>query len=116
MILADALTVNQLGHLYYPNLTGAIILLMIAPLVALLSVWVNVLISSRVSDVRTATQLGSLVAVPFAGIYVGLEIGLIVLNIENLLLMAAVVLIIDLALFFLTRAAFRREEILTKWK
>jgi hypothetical protein len=35
---------------------------------------------------------------------------------SNLLIIAVALLVVDVLLFFVSRATFRREEILTKWK
>ena len=116
MVLMDALTYGQLGQLYYPNWTVASIMLLVVPLAIIVSVELSVLISSRVNDIRTANSLGGLVVLPFGGIYVSSEIGLVSLNATNLLLLSAVLLVADAGLFYLCRATFRREEILTRWK
>jgi ABC-2 type transport system permease protein len=108
-------THNTLGYLYYPNWhIGAILLA--APLASLLSVELNVFISSRLNDVRTAQQVGMLIILPFIGLYVVSEVGFFALNDTNLLILAGAISIIDIALFFVSRATFQREEILTKWK
>jgi ABC-2 type transport system permease protein len=116
MILIDAVTYGRLGYLYYPNWTEALVLLMVTPLAAVFAVEGNVLVSARVNDVRTATQLGSLVIVPLFAIYLLSEIRLISIDISSLLIISAVLLVADVVLFSLSRATFRREEILTKWK
>jgi ABC-2 type transport system permease protein len=116
MTLIDLSTVGQLGYLYDPNWSVALILLVVAPLAIVLSVGVNILVSSRVNDVRTASQLGALMVLPFAVIYVGSELGAISLDTSNLLIISAVLLVADVAVYYLSRATFRREEILTKWK
>ncbi|MGD0817548.1 MAG: ABC transporter permease subunit [Methanomassiliicoccales archaeon] len=116
MILSDAMTYSNLGYLYYPNWTAALILLVVTPLTIVFSVEVNVLVSARVNDVRTASQLGGLIVLPFAGIYVLSEIRLISLDTNSLLVISAALLVADVILFYLSRATFRREEILTKWK
>lgn len=116
MILSDAMTYSNLGHLYYPNWTVALILLVVTPLTIVFSVEVNVLVSARVNDVRTASQLGGLIVLPFAGIYILSEIRLISLDTTSLLVISAALLVADVILFYLSRATFRREEILTKWK
>jgi len=83
----------------------------------LMSVLLNIVISSRVTDVRTGQQLGGLAVLPFMGLYVSGELNLINLgDASNLLIIAAALLVADVLLFFLSRATFRREEILTKWK
>jgi len=76
----------------------------------------SVFATARVSDVRAASQLGSLMFLPFLGIYLAGEIGLISLGTNNLLIISAVLAALDLVLFRISTATFRREEILTKWK
>jgi len=90
--------------------------LLVAPLASLLSVEMNVIISSRLNDVRTAQQLGMLLMLPFIGLYFASELGFFALNDTNLLILACAVFIIDVVLFFVSKATFQREEILTKWK
>jgi len=116
MAFIDNLTFSQLGYLYFPNWTMGVILLAVAPLACLLSVEVNVIISARVNDVRTAQQFGGIMILPFGAIYVAGEIGIISLETNNLLIISAVLLFVDAILFFVSRSTFRREEILTKWK
>lgn len=115
MVLADLQTTAAIGHRYFPNPTAILALLAVDPLAALLCVEVNVMISARVSDVRAAQQLGSLLVLPFAGIYVASEVGALVLTPTNLALLAGALTLAAVALGGLTRATFRREEILTRW-
>ncbi len=116
MVLVDIFTSGILGYVYYPDWKIAIILLLLAPLGCLLSVGYNVLISSRVNDIRTAQQLGALIVIPFAAVYFLTEFGAFTLTTGNLLIMAAVLAALDVIVFYLVRATFQREEILTKWK
>ncbi len=116
MALMDSITYSKLGYLYYPNWGIGLILLILAPLAALLSVEMSVIASARVNDVRSASQLGGLMLLPFMGIYLAGEIGLISLDTTNLLIIAAVLAALNLILFRISTATFRREEILTKWK
>ena len=111
----DLVTHSTLGYLYYPNWhIGAILL--VAPLICLLSVELNIIISSRVNDVRTAQQMGMLSALPFFGLYITSEVGFFAFNNTNLLILAGVILVIAVIVFFVSRITFQREEILTKWK
>ncbi len=116
MTLMDLVTADKLGYLYFPNWSMGVILLILAPLAALLSIEVSVLASSRVNDVRAASQLGGLVFIPFIGIYVASEIGIITLDTNALLTIAAVMAILDVVLLFISKATFQREQILTRWK
>ncbi len=117
MVLTDLITHGTLGYYYFPNWNAAIIFLLAVPLTVIMSVEWNVIVSARATDVRVAQQIGMLVIAPLAGIYVLGEINMVNLSdAGNLLIVAAVILLVDVLLFSLTRATFRREEILTKWK
>jgi hypothetical protein len=73
-------------------------------------------LSESLKSSETA-QLGALAVLPFMGLYVSGELNLINLgDASNLLIVAAALLVVDVLLFFVSRATFRREEILTKWK
>jgi ABC-type Na+ efflux pump permease subunit len=115
-VLVDLFTYSTLKYRFFPNWDIAIILFLLAPLACILSVGYNVLVSSRVNDVRTAQQLGTLIILPFGAVYFLSEINVLPLTTDNMLIMAAVLVVIDAILFFLVKAAFQREEILTKWK
>jgi len=117
MLLMDLTTRGELGYYYFPDSNTALILLLLVPLALLMSVQVNLIISSRVTDVRAGQQLGGLAVLPFMGLYVSGELNLINLgDASNLLIVAAALLVADVLLFFVSRATFRREEILTKWR
>jgi hypothetical protein len=115
-VLVDLLTYSTLNYLYYPNWDIAIILLLLAPLACVLGVGYNILISSRANDVRTAQQLGYLILLPFGAIYFLSEISVLTLTTNNMLIMAAVLVVIDVIVFYLVKATFQRDEIHTKWK
>ena len=115
MALSNEFTHQTLGYSYFPNWTMGIILLLVAPLSAILSVEASVIISARVSDARAAQLLGGLIALPFLGIYIASEIGSLSLNTTNLFIISAVILLVDVILFFISTKTFQREEILTKW-
>jgi ABC-2 type transport system permease protein len=116
MVLINFLTHQTLGYSYFPNWTMGIILLLVAPLSAILSVETSVIISARASDVRAAQLLGGLMVLPLGAIYVASEVGSVSLNVNNLLIISAVILLVDVILFFISTKTFQREEILTKWK
>lgn len=116
MVLVDNVTYRTLGYPYFPNWGIGVILLLLAPLAAVLSVELSVIAPARVSDVRAASQLGGLMFLPFMGLYLASEIGLISLDTNTLLIISAILAAVDLVLFRVSTATFRREEILTKWK
>lgn len=115
MVLANVVTHNTLGYSYFPNWTIGIILLLVAPLSAILSIEWSVIVSSRASDARAAQMQGLFIVLPLAAVYVTSEVGAISLDTKTLLIISAVILAADIALFFLSTKTFQREEILTKW-
>jgi ABC-2 type transport system permease protein len=116
MVLVDLFTNSTLKYLYFPNWNFAIILFLLAPLACILAVGYNILLSSKVNDIRTAQQLGALIILPLGAVYLLSEFKVLSLTTDNLLIMAAILAVIDAIVFYLVKAAFQREEILTKWK
>lgn len=117
MALMDLVSKPMLGYYYFPDWNSAIVVLLLLPLALLMSVQLNVIISSRVTDIRSGQQLGALTVLPFLGLYLSAEVNLIDLgDFSSLLIVAGTLVLADILLFLVSRATFRREEILTKWK
>jgi ABC-type Na+ efflux pump permease subunit len=116
MVGMDAVTVGKLGYNYFPNWTFGVLLLVLVPAAAVMSVLYSVIVSSRVNDVRAANSYGIFILLPLLAIYLASEIKVISLDINGLLIIAGILYAIDIALYFVGTAAFQREEILTKWK
>ena len=115
-VLMDLFTHSTLNYYYFPNSNFAIILFLLAPLACILSVGYDILVSSRVNDVRTAQQLGALILLPLGALYLLSELKVLTLTTDTMLFIAAALAVIDVFVFYLVKATFRREEILTKWK
>ena len=115
MALSDQETSAKLGHPYFPNGTAILILAVLVPLMAILSVEYSVLVSARASDVRAAQQAAILVVLPSMALYVLAEIEAVTLDLATLGVMAGILAAIDAALAIASRATFRREDILTRW-
>jgi ABC-2 type transport system permease protein len=116
MGVMDYITHGLLSYYYFPNWNSGVMLLILAPLAAVFSIELTVIASSRVSDVRSANQIGLLMFAPFMAVFLAGAEGIITLGIDNLLIISGIVLISDLALSFFSTSTFNREEILTKWK
>jgi uncharacterized membrane protein len=71
--------------------------------------------SARVSEVRTAQQLGALTAIPGVVLYIGLLSGAFSLDLASLAVMCGAFAAVDAGLLVGARATFHREEILTRW-
>jgi ABC-2 type transport system permease protein len=115
-VLVDLFTHRVLNQYYYPNWDIVIVVFLLGPLACILSVGYNVLVSSRANDVRAAQQLGTLIILPLGVVYFLAEFKVLDLTTNNLLIMAAALVVIDGIVFYLVKATFQREEILTKWK
>jgi ABC-type Na+ efflux pump permease subunit len=115
MALCDAFTHSTLGYLFFPNAMAAVTVFGFAPLLALMAVGFAVLWSARVSEVRTAQQLGSLAAIPGAGLYIALVSGAFTLDLASLAVICGALAVVDAVLALAARAMFHREEILTRW-
>jgi ABC-2 type transport system permease protein len=114
--IVDIITGPVLGYYAMPNAVWLIGVFLLAPMICALSILSNVIISSRVSDVRSAQQLGSLVVLPIVAFIIIMALGLISLTPLNVLLLSLAVLVIDIGILNLARRTFRREEILVNWK
>jgi ABC-2 type transport system permease protein len=115
MGLSDLATRSALGFLFFPNWTIGLVLLLVTPLAAILSIEVSVIISARANDVRAAQTQGTALAIPFGVIYVGVEVGAVALTVATVLVIAAILLVVDGALFLVSTRVFQREKILTEW-
>ena len=116
MVGMDIVTYPTLGYYYFPNFTIAAITLVLMPIAAVMSILYSIIVSSRVNDVRSANSYGILMYFPFLAIFLASETGIITIDVTTILIVSAVILAIDVALFFVSTKTFRREEILTKWK
>jgi ABC-2 type transport system permease protein len=113
--IMDYWTYTTLGVILLPNVYWALLMFVITPLGCIMSVLANVIVSSKVSDIRAAQQLGGLVVLPlifvvlFGSIFTAASLLLAVIVIFGLALA-------DVGLFYLSKETFKREEILTNWK
>jgi ABC-2 type transport system permease protein len=88
----------------------------IGPLLSVLAVNCAVLVSSRVTDPRVAEQISAVVIVPLLGVLFGQLAGVIVLNLNFMLVAVGVLVVIDIGVAMLGARLFQRERILTQWK
>ena len=92
MAISDAATYGELGYLLFPDLNTVLILLLAVPLACILSVEFSVIVSSRVNDVRTAQQLGSLIILPLLAIFLLGQTGALTIDPFHLLLISTILL------------------------
>ncbi|HZY45836.1 MAG TPA: ABC transporter permease subunit [Anaerolineae bacterium] len=116
LVVARFLVVSDRVYAGIVNPMWLVAIFLVAPLMTVLSVNVAIIISSRVSDPRTAEQLGMVVMIPLLGIFFAQIFGLIALNVTSMFLMAIAVLMLDFVLVGIGVKLFQREAILTRWK
>jgi ABC-2 type transport system permease protein len=93
-----------------------IAVIVVGPLMAAAAVAMSIIVSSRVSDPRTAEQISMVVIVPLLGVFFGQMAGLFLLDTRFILASAAGLALVDAGLVYLSVGLFQRETILTKWK
>jgi ABC-2 type transport system permease protein len=116
LVILDVWSLSKMGILLLPNTYWVIAAGVISPLACVMSVEANIIVSSRVNDIRAAQQIGSLVVLPLIFLVLIAVTGVAGSNVLLGLGVSAALAGVDVALFFLAKATFQREEILTKWK
>jgi ABC-2 type transport system permease protein len=114
--LVDYWSYSNLGVFLLPNIEWVIINGLMAPLACILSVESNIIISSRVNDIRAAQQLGAFAVLPIILVMILASTVQSIPLLQLSLIVVAALAVADIALFYLSKATFQREEILTKWK
>ena len=110
-----SITSPQIGTLVIPNSYWLLVIGVIAPLACIMSVEANIIVSSKVNDIRAAQQLGGLIVLPLVFIVIFASTSA-QLSMVLAIAVSAALAVADIALFYLSKATFQREEILTKWK
>ena len=91
-----------------------VFLFIIAPLLSILSVELMILISTRVTSVRDAYQLGSLVVLPLIMIVIGLVVSYLFISLLALIASVAILLILCTIFFKIATNVFDRERAIVK--
>jgi ABC-2 type transport system permease protein len=88
----------------------------LSPLMAIMAVNFAIFVSSRTADPRVAEQISAVLIMPVILVLFGQIAGIVILNVQLILISIAVMLLIDAAMVMLGARLFRRETILTGWK
>jgi ABC-2 type transport system permease protein len=116
LVTIDTWSAINLGVFLVPNVYWAVVMGIVTPLACVLSVEANVIISSRVNDIRAAQQLGAFVILPIILVMVFASTVQTFPLVTLAFILSGGLVLADVALFYLSKATFQREEILTKWK
>ncbi len=116
VVIVDLITRPVLGYFVLPNPLWVLAIFVMSPLIAILSILANVIVSSRVSDVRSAQQLGSLVVLPIILFFVLILTQSANTSLTLMVLFTVLLAVVDVLIMMLALKVFRREEILIRWK
>jgi ABC-2 type transport system permease protein len=103
-----------IGYILGP--TWLLAILLAGPLMAVMAVNFALLVSSRVSDPRVAEQVSMVIILPLLGLLFGQLAGVLIINVQVVLLLILGLVAIDAVLVYLGARLFQRETILTRWK
>lgn len=115
-VTVDVLTEPALGYYPLPTTYWIAGIGLLAPGMCLLSILTNVLVSSKVNDVRVSQQVGSIVVLPLLVFFITSLSGLMSADLRSLAVFSAIIFAADLIVLWLSLRIFRREEILVRWK
>ncbi len=90
-------------------------MVLLSPLLALLSVFSGVIISSRMNDPRAAQQVTGIFVVPIIALSLVVLAGKIFLSVWMVFLAATIALAVDCVVLYFAVKLFQRETILTRW-
>lgn len=94
----------------------ALLVLLVVPASALVSLQAAIIVSSRVNDARTAQQFGVLIIVPLTAVVVAQFTGMLWLTATALALVGLGLLALWILLTLVSAVLFERDAILTRWR
>jgi ABC-2 type transport system permease protein len=97
------------------NPVGLGLIFLIGPLVAILSLGLGVIVSSRAKDPRTAQQIGVILILPLMALFIMQMRGFFLLRFRWIVIGALVLLVLDVIILKIGARLFQRETILTRW-
>ncbi len=115
-VLARLLIENDRVYATIVNPMWLFALIVVAPLMSILAVNVGLIVSSRVNDPRAAEQLSMFVILPVLALFFAQMAGVMLVNLQTMMGLAAVLALVDAGLIRLGARLFQRETILTRWK
>lgn len=101
---------------YIGGPTWLLAIFLLGPLMAVMAVNFAMFISSRTADPRVAEQISAVLVMPVMLLLFGQLAGVIILNVQLILISAVVLVFLDLGMIRLAARLFKRETILTGWK
>jgi len=109
-------TYDIFGYILLPDLTWLLVIFIVAPLFAVMSVIASTIVSSRMKDIRSAEQVSAFFIIPIMILFIGPFTGMFIIDTTIILMLALLFIGIDVLLLFIGVGLFDRENILIKWK
>src|SRR3990172_8403701 len=116
MLAAPLVGATEAVRQYVLGPTWLLGIIVVGPLMAVAAVNFAIMVSSRVNDPRVAEQIAAILIVPVLGLLFGQVAGVVVINLQLMLIVIAALVVIDIGLVYLGARLFQRETILTRWK
>lgn len=99
-IIINVLGYPLFGALIFPSANWIVLICILSPLIILLVVLVNILISSKVKTYQEAQNIAGVVVLPIVALIIGQISGLFLLGVGLILIISAVLLIINVVILF----------------
>ncbi|MBY9001095.1 MAG: ABC transporter permease [Candidatus Heimdallarchaeota archaeon] len=113
-IITNIMIYPYTNSIMFLDALSLVFLFVIAPLLSILSVELMILISTRVTSVRDAYQLGSLVVLPLMMLIVGVVVSYLFISTIALIAAVALLLILCAIFFKIATNVFDRERAIVK--
>jgi len=113
--IVDIITFEMFnGILLLPNANWLIMIFGVAPVIAICSIGLTVIISAKVKGFKEAQQISVILLLPVLGLVFGQMSGLIILGPLVLAALIGILAVVDVAIIYAGVRMFHREEILAK--
>jgi ABC-2 type transport system permease protein len=116
ILLLPVTGISQAVRSYITGPTWLMAIIIIGPLMAVLAANFAVIVSSRVNDPRVAEQFSAILLVPLLVVLFLQIAGVIVVNVQLVLLGIFGFIVLDCFFIYLGSKLFQRENILTRWR
>ncbi len=113
-IVMDIILYPLIGRIYFPDTLSLFFMFIISPLLTVIAIELLIMISTKISTVRDATQVGGVLLIPLMILIIG-YVGLYFINsILGLIIGPAVLLALAGVFYLISLRIFVREKALTK--
>lgn len=113
-VIVNVLGGPVIGGAFFPTPAWVLMILLLAPLVAILATSLTVAVSGRATTMQGAQSVSVIVVLPVIGLVVSQATGLLLFDVPVVLAAIAVLAVVDVVVFVAVARTFQRERIITK--